>query len=80
MAYVNGIKQSGIVDISSVTGKVINSGSVGYNNISDVAGWYIKGSIDNVRIYSAVLTLGQIQQHYLAGLEKHQQLTMDYEK
>jgi len=39
--------------------------------------WPFNGIIDNVRIYGTALSLGEIQKHYLAGLEKHQQLTMD---
>jgi len=34
------------------------------------------GLIDEVRIYATALTIGEIQDHYLAGLEKHQQLTI----
>jgi len=34
------------------------------------------GIIDDVRIYDIALSLSEIQQHYLAGLEKHQKLTI----
>jgi len=37
---------------------------------------YFNGLIDDVRIYSTALSIGEIQQHYLAGLEKHKQLTI----
>jgi len=49
------------------------------NPFNEVNG-YFNGTIDDIRIYTTALTLGEIQQLYLAGLEKHQQLTMDYEK
>jgi len=35
-----------------------------------------RGTVDEVRIYTTVLSIGEIQQHYLAGIEKHQQLTI----
>jgi len=34
------------------------------------------GFIDEVRIYSQVLTTGEIQKHYVLGLEKHKNLVI----
>lgn len=64
--YVNGVKQSGTVDISSVTGSVTNP----YDYISGVAGWKFDGIADEVRIYSAAITSSFIRENYLAGLDK----------
>jgi hypothetical protein len=64
--YVNGVKQSNTVDISSVTGSVTNP----YNYISGVAGWKFDGFIDEVRIYNAALTASAIRDQYVAGLDK----------
>jgi len=38
-------------------------------------GGYFNGTIDDVRIYSTALSIGEIQEHYLSELEKYQQLT-----
>jgi len=62
-AYVNGVKQSGEVDISSVTGNVTNP----YNRIVNVAGWLFDGLIDDVRIYEQALSSAQIRKLYVKG-------------
>jgi len=43
---------------------------------TNCANGYFNGLIDDVSIYNVALSIGQIQQLYLAGLEKHQQLTI----
>lgn len=49
--------------------------SITINNIKigmqSAGGNYFDGFIDEVRIYSQALTLGQIQKHYAEGLKKH---------
>jgi len=53
-----------------------NTGSA-IRTIGSRSGSYpFNGIIDDVRIYSTALSLSEIQQFYLAGLEKHQQLTI----
>jgi hypothetical protein len=64
--YINGIKQTNTIDISSVTRYVINP----YNNISNIAGWMFDGSIDEVRIYNTSLSAHIIKDNYLFGLKK----------
>jgi len=64
--YVNGVKQSSTVDISSVTGSVTNP----YNSISAVAGWKFDGIADEVRVYNAALPTSAIRENYLAGLDE----------
>jgi len=71
-----------------VNGKQVSSGSMSFDitnpgsankNIGGIAGYPItmwNGFLDNIHIYSTALSLGQIQQHYLAGLKTHQQLTI----
>jgi prepilin-type N-terminal cleavage/methylation domain-containing protein len=48
--------------------------SIGYD-ISQ-SGYPFSGLIDEVRIYSRALTTSEIQQHYVQGLEKHQNLAI----
>lgn len=62
--YVNGVKQSNTVDISSVTGSVNTSDNlyVGYGT-----GWGYQGFFDDIRIYPYARTAEQIKQDYAAG-------------
>jgi len=72
--YLDGKLEVGPSSVSSaVSQNVTNSSSLVVGQLTN----YFDGSIDEVRIYATALTLGQIQDLYLAGLEKHQQLTMD---
>jgi prepilin-type N-terminal cleavage/methylation domain-containing protein len=64
--YVNGVKQSNTVDISSVTGSVTNP----YDYISGVAGWMLDGFVDDVCVYNAALTASRVKENYLAGLDR----------
>jgi len=65
--YVNGVKQTNTVDISSVTGSVTNP----YNYISGVAGWKLDGMVDDVRIYNYARTADDIRKDYQAGVATH---------
>jgi len=54
-----------------------NSGQTDSIGARFINSWfYFKGSIDSVHIYSTALSVYEIQQRYLAGLETHQQLTI----
>ncbi len=61
--YVNGVKQSGSVNISSVTGNVLSSDNI---SISSVSGWMMDGLFDDVRIYNRALSAAEIQAMYNA--------------
>ncbi|MFA5013099.1 MAG: LamG-like jellyroll fold domain-containing protein [Candidatus Paceibacterota bacterium] len=68
-AYINGVIQSGTLNISSQTGDVQNSRSF------TIGAWSATlhrsaGKMDEVRIFHAITTLSQIQQNYFAGLNK----------
>lgn len=52
-----------------------NTPRIASNSLTGNLGDYLNGIIDEVRIYSTALSLSEIQKHYLAGSEKHQQLT-----
>jgi Concanavalin A-like lectin/glucanases superfamily len=58
------VKQSGSLDISSVTGNVASSENI---NIGQLAGWMMSGSIDDVRVYNRVLSAAEIAALYNSG-------------
>ncbi len=62
--YINGVKQTAEVDISSVTGSISNSSSltIGYGT-----GWKFHGYLDEFKIYPFVVTPEQVQQDYNHG-------------
>ena len=62
-AYVNGVQQSATVNISSVTGDVVSSENV---VLSDLAGWYMQSSMDDVRIYNRALSAAEVMALYNA--------------
>ncbi|MGI6341160.1 MAG: LamG-like jellyroll fold domain-containing protein [Minisyncoccales bacterium] len=64
-SYVNGIKQSGEVNISNVGGEIINNRIV---KLGNQQGWMMDGLIDDIRIYNTALSSSQIKQNYIAGL------------
>jgi len=67
--YIDGkFENSGIV----TTGSLDSAYSLKFGYGLD----YFNGLIDEVRIYATALTIGEIQDLYLAGLEKYQQLTI----
>ena len=63
-AYVNGVRQSGEVDISSVAGSIDTAQAM---NIGSIYGWQTDGILDDVRIYNYARTAEQILQDYNAG-------------
>jgi len=67
-AYINGVKQFGFTNISSVTGSVSVS-STSQLNVGNTGGWVIYGSVDNIRIYKSVIPQAIIRQNYLAGVK-----------
>ena len=80
-SYVNGVKQSGFINISAVTGDVRTTQAVAFGNES---GWYLDGFVDEVRVYNAALTASAVREDYLAGVEKlladNQITQQEYEK
>lgn len=61
-AYINGLKQSGSIDISNVRGDVLRSDGAIY--LSNVWGWVIDGIIDEVRVYNRALSDIEIKALY----------------
>ena len=66
-AFVNGIKQTNEVDISSVTGSVSNTNplTIGYNY-----GWMTNGTLDEVMIANRTLSASEVLARYKAGRAK----------
>ena len=60
-AYVNSIKQTQELDISTITGSVNNSNSL---NIGGMYGWKTDGFLDDVRIYNRALSADEVKQLY----------------
>lgn len=60
-AYVNGVKQTNELNISSVTGGIDNDQAV---NIGTMYGWQTDGILDDVRIYNRALSAGEIAKLY----------------
>lgn len=56
--YVNGVKQSTDLDISSVTGSINNALEFRIGNIN---GWMIDGLVDEVKMYNYALTSAEIK-------------------
>ncbi|MDD5569458.1 MAG: LamG domain-containing protein, partial [Candidatus Pacebacteria bacterium] len=68
-AYINGLKQSSSLTISTRTGAVQNTtsykiGAVGSNY------YRLAGKLDEIRIFHALTSISRIQQNYLAGINK----------
>ncbi len=61
ISYVNGVKQSGEIDISSVTGKVTSAEDI---KIGMSCGWKLDGIVDDVRIYNKALNSSEISDLY----------------
>jgi hypothetical protein len=62
--YVNGVKQSSDLNISSVTGSIDNS--YGFQ-IGNVNGWYIDGMVDEVKMYNYALSAADVASDYNQG-------------
>lgn len=60
-AIINGVLQSGSINISSVTGSVNNATPVILGNS---VGWTLRGIIDGVRIYNRALPPYEVAEHY----------------
>ena len=63
-SYVNGVKQSGEVDISSVTGNVYRNLPI---KIGNTTGWRMSGYIDEVKFYSKALSDSEVASAYQTG-------------
>jgi hypothetical protein len=59
--YINGVKQSTELDISSVTGSVDNAFTFQIGNIN---GWYIDGQVDETRMYNRALSPDEVTKLY----------------
>jgi len=66
-AFVNGVRQTNEVDISSVTGSVSNTNplTIGYNY-----GWMTNGTLDEVMIANRTLSAAEVLARYKAGRAK----------
>ncbi|MEK7482183.1 MAG: LamG domain-containing protein, partial [Patescibacteria group bacterium] len=85
---VVGVYDATAQTISMYLDGILSQGTLGgtipssiYNCISNVkmgydygGNGYLNGIVDDVRIYSKALTLGEIQKQYVAGVERHQNL------
>jgi len=69
--YVNGVEKRSFTAGSTNFSNIFTLGDLRPNR-----GIYFDGQIDNVRIYSRVLTSAQIEQHYAEGLTNHKDLAV----
>ncbi len=69
--YVNGVI-SGTPAISASPAGITSVNALAIGNRSGATDRTFDGFIDDVRIYSVALTASQVQQHYVEGIEKHQ--------
>jgi len=67
-AYINGIKQTNSINISSQQGSVNHYENLKIGSYSATSG-RLKGLMDDVKLYNAKLSISQIQQNYIAGLD-----------
>ncbi len=68
IAFVNGKKQDNEINISSVTGSTTNPSNLIFGTLY---GWQTDGIIDDVRIYSRVLTAQEIQTLYAQTVSRY---------
>ena len=61
LAYVNGKMQDDTVDIGTVTGSVNNNQKL---KIGELHGWYVRGQVDEFRMYNQALCGREIYQTY----------------
>ena len=64
IAYIDGIRQSNEVNISSVTGNISNSSSL---TIGSLYGWQTDGVMDDIRVYNRALTDDEVKSIYNAN-------------
>jgi hypothetical protein len=62
--YVNNVKQSGVLDISAVTGSINNA--LGFK-IANINGWLLDGLFDEVKIYNFAMNEDDIRGDYNQG-------------
>jgi type II secretory pathway pseudopilin PulG len=62
-AYINGIKQSNEIDISSVTGSVSNTEEL---VMGTLYGWNTDGILDDIRLYNRTLSAAEVKAIYNA--------------
>jgi len=67
-AFIDGVQQSGYLDISSVTGSIDNNLKLVVGNC---VGWRLDGVADDIRIYNRALTEEEIRALYLAGKSRY---------
>ena len=67
LAYVNSKKQSGTVDISSLTGDILGNTSI---IIGNVGGWLLYGRADEIRMYNEIVPVARVRENYYSGLTK----------
>jgi prepilin-type N-terminal cleavage/methylation domain-containing protein len=75
--FINGVEDSSSPwtwDYDLAWSGVAMPFSIGGMNISGNSGVKFNGLIDEVRVYNAALTTSEIQQHYVQGLERHNNL------
>ena len=65
-----------LIDTFSLTGNLRDISFFEIGRHPGYDGNYFNGAIDEVRVYDTALTLGQIQQNYAEGLERHRDLAM----
>lgn len=63
--FVNGTRQSGQLDISSVTGDVTGTKDI---RLGNMVGWLLGGTADEIRIYRRALSDSEVYQRY-QGIE-----------
>jgi hypothetical protein len=76
-AYINGLLQTGTLNISVQPGNVQNIYSLRIGAWTS-SQFRLAGKMDEVRIFHAITTISQIQQNYFTGLNKllsHNSLT-----
>ncbi|MFA5013298.1 MAG: LamG-like jellyroll fold domain-containing protein [Candidatus Paceibacterota bacterium] len=68
-AYLNGVKQSPVLNIITQQGNVQNSANV-LIGAYDATTYQLAGKMDDVKLYNAAMPTSQIQQNYFADLNK----------
>jgi prepilin-type N-terminal cleavage/methylation domain-containing protein len=69
--YLNGKEDASIVATDKAIGISSNPLYIGYQGWMGSNNVYFDGLIDEVRIYSVALSVGEIQKHYVEGLKKY---------
>ncbi len=64
IAYIDGIRQSNEINISSITGSVNNNNSL---TMGTLYGWQTDGVMDDIRVYNRALTADEVVSMYNAN-------------